>query len=40
MMFTIFLEPFWSASTEAYFKKDIQWIKNAIKKYNYLNIII
>lgn len=40
MMFTIFLEPFWSASTEAYFKKDIQWIKNAIKKYNYLNILL
>jgi len=40
MMFTIFLEPFWSASTEAFFKNDIQWIKNAIKKYNYLNIII
>ena len=40
MMFTIFLEPFWSASTEAFFKNDIQWIKNAIKKYNYLNVII
>ena len=40
MLFTIFLEPFWSASTEAYFKKDIEWIKNAIKKYNYLNVVI
>lgn len=40
MIFTIFLEPFWSASTEAYFKKDIHWIKNAIKKYNFLNVIL
>ena len=38
MVFLIFLTPFWSASTEAYMKKDIVWIKNAIKKYNRLNI--
>ncbi len=40
MIFAIFLSPFWSATTEAYLKKDIQWIKNSIKKYNYLNIIL
>jgi O-antigen/teichoic acid export membrane protein len=40
MIFNIFLAPFWSATTEAYFKNDIQWIKNGIKKYNYLNIIL
>jgi O-antigen/teichoic acid export membrane protein len=40
MVFTIFLTPFWSASTEAYFKNDIQWIKNGIKKYNLLNIVL
>lgn len=40
MVFVIFLTPFWSASTEAYLKKDIQWIKNAIKKYNQLNIVM
>ncbi len=40
MVFVIFLTPFWSASTEAYFKKDIAWIKNAIKKYNQLNIVM
>lgn len=40
MLFTIFLTPFWSASTEAYLKKDIQWIKSSIKKYNILNIVL
>jgi len=40
MLFTIFLTPFWSASTEAYFKNDYQWIRNSIKKYNMLNVII
>lgn len=40
MIFAIFLSPFWSATTEAYLKKDIDWIKNSIKKYNYLNIIL
>ena len=40
MLFTIFLTPFWSASTEAYMKKDYDWIRNSIKKYNMLNILI
>jgi O-antigen/teichoic acid export membrane protein len=40
MINSIFLNPFWSASTEAYVKKDIQWIKNAIRKYNYLNLFL
>jgi len=40
MIFAIFLTPFWSASTEAYHKNDIQWIKNGIKKYNQLNILL
>jgi O-antigen/teichoic acid export membrane protein len=40
MVFTIFLTPFWSASTEAYLKGDIQWIRNGIKKYNLLNLIL
>ncbi|WP_026839419.1 lipopolysaccharide biosynthesis protein [Gillisia sp. JM1] len=38
MGFIIFLSPFWSASTEAYLKNDIQWIKNSMRKYNLLNI--
>lgn len=40
MIFFIFLTPFWSACTDAYIKNDIQWIKNGMKKYNLLNIIL
>jgi O-antigen/teichoic acid export membrane protein len=40
MVFIIFLTPFWSASTEAYFKGDIGWIKKAIKQYNLLNWLL
>jgi O-antigen/teichoic acid export membrane protein len=40
MIFNIFLIPFWSASTEAYQKNDISWIKNGIKRYNQLNVLI
>lgn len=38
MVFMIFITPFWSASTEAFLKNDIKWIRNSIKKYNILNI--
>ncbi len=40
MMFNIFLTPFWSASTEAYQKNDVEWIKNGIKIYNQLNLLM
>ena len=40
MVFMIFITPFWSASTEAYLKNDFHWIKNGIKKYNQLNILL
>jgi O-antigen/teichoic acid export membrane protein len=40
MVFMIFITPFWSASTEAYLKNDIQWIRNGIKKYNQLNVLL
>ncbi len=40
MVFNIFLIPFWSASTEAYQKNDINWIRNGIKRYNQLNLLM
>jgi O-antigen/teichoic acid export membrane protein len=40
MVSNIFLVPFWSAATEAFQKNDIQWIKNAIKRYNQLNLLL
>jgi O-antigen/teichoic acid export membrane protein len=40
MLYTIFLTPFWSASTEAYLKNDFEWIKNTVKKYSILNVLI
>lgn len=40
MVFVIFLTPFWSASTEAYLKKDFNWIKKSIRKYNQLNFVL
>lgn len=40
MVYNIFLIPFWSASTEAYVKKDIQWIKNGMKRYKVLNLLL
>jgi O-antigen/teichoic acid export membrane protein len=32
MTFSIVMMPFWSAFTEAWFKKDIAWIKNTVNK--------
>lgn len=40
MAFGIFLAPLWSASTDAYFKNDMRWIKNAIKKYGQLFLLL
>jgi O-antigen/teichoic acid export membrane protein len=36
MLLGIFITPFWSAFTEAWSKKDIQWIKNTMKKLRIL----
>lgn len=33
IMFGIIITPFWSSTTEAYAKGDIEWIKNAVHKY-------
>jgi O-antigen/teichoic acid export membrane protein len=40
MVFTIFLTPFWSASTEAYLKNEIDWIKRGVRKYAQLSILL
>jgi O-antigen/teichoic acid export membrane protein len=40
MVFVIFLTPFWSASTEAFLKNDIPWIKKSIKKYNQITVLL
>lgn len=34
MIFAIIISPFWSASTEAYLKKDYVWIKSILSRYN------
>ncbi len=36
MIFTIVATPFWSATTDAYTKGDWTWIKNTVRKMNYL----
>jgi len=40
MVFVIFLAPFWSASTEAYLKNDLDWIRKGIRRYNQLNLLL
>ncbi|WP_339923353.1 MATE family efflux transporter [uncultured Cyclobacterium sp.] len=39
MGFGIFLTPFWSASTDAFFKNDISWIKKATIKYLQIGVL-
>jgi O-antigen/teichoic acid export membrane protein len=40
MIMVIFVSPFWSASTEAFLKGEISWIKNSVKQYNLLNLAL
>jgi O-antigen/teichoic acid export membrane protein len=40
MVYGILISPFWSSVTEAYELGDIQWLKNTIKKYNYVSGIL
>ncbi|MBK9492564.1 MAG: hypothetical protein IPO07_30080 [Haliscomenobacter sp.] len=40
MISIIFVAPFWSASTEAFMKGDIPWIRSSIKHYNRLNVLL
>jgi O-antigen/teichoic acid export membrane protein len=39
MCFTIIATPYWSATTEAFAKNDIKWIKNSIKHLEFFYII-
>ncbi|WP_421800280.1 MATE family efflux transporter [Haliscomenobacter sp.] len=40
MIMVIFVSPFWSASTEAFLKGEISWIKSSVKQYNLLNLAL
>jgi len=40
MLQSIIVTPFWSAVTDAYSRKDFAWLKNAIKKLNYMSAIM
>jgi O-antigen/teichoic acid export membrane protein len=40
MIFVTLSNPFWSASTDAYAKKDIVWIKNTLKGLLYIWVIL
>lgn len=37
MLFMIIMTPFWSAATEAYSKKDYNWIKNILRKLSFIS---
>jgi O-antigen/teichoic acid export membrane protein len=39
-IFNIVISPIWSAVTDAYIKDDFKWIKNAMKKINYIYIYL
>lgn len=39
MIFTIILLPFWSAATEAYTRKDFEWIKQMISQYQKMFVL-
>lgn len=40
MLMGIVMMPFWSAFTEAWVNKDIQWIRNTIKRLQYIWIVL
>ena len=38
MLFTIVLTPYWSSITEAYVKKDFNWVKNSVKNLSKISL--
>lgn len=40
VFFTVVCMPFWNATTDAFERKDMQWIKNANRKMNLLTLLI
>jgi len=40
LAFGAFVSPLWSATTEAYVRDDIDWIRNSIKKLNYIWLML
>jgi len=40
MAFMIIMTPFWSAATDAYARKDYQWIKGILKKLQFISYIM
>ncbi len=39
MVYAIIMAPIWSAVTDAYTKGDFDWLKNTLKRLNYLSVI-
>ena len=40
VLFTVVCMPFWNATTDAYERNDIQWIRNANRKMNWMSLCI
>ena len=40
MIFTIIVTPMWSASTEAYVRDDMKWLRNAARKMFYVCLLL
>lgn len=40
MVFSIIVTPYWSASTEAYARGDLEWIKQSVKKLNFIAFLL
>ena len=38
LLFTVIAAPFWSATTDAYTRKDFDWIKKSMRKLHFLLI--